>query len=133
MVSGLRVEDRLEGASNFCPWKVRIVFLLMENELWDVVNNTTAHPIQIPTQVNIVAHTAFLKKDIKAKHTILDAVKDHVIPQIPEKARAFEMWEALINLYQSSNANMKMVLREKLRNIQMAKGESVIAFLTQLK
>ena len=70
---------------------------------------------------------------MKAQRTVLDAVKDHVIPHIQEKARAFEMWEALIALYQSSNANRKMVLREKLRNIQMGKGESVTSFLTQLK
>ena len=42
------------------------------------------------------------------------------------------MCEALINLFQSSNANRKMVLCEKLKNIEMAKGESVIAYLTQV-
>lgn len=40
MVSGLRVEDRLDGAGNFCPWKARIMLLLQENELWVVVDNS---------------------------------------------------------------------------------------------
>ena len=35
------MEDRLDGAGNFVPWKARIVLILEENELWNgVVNNT---------------------------------------------------------------------------------------------
>jgi hypothetical protein len=40
MAIGLRVEDRLDGAANFNPWKERIVSLLQECELWDIVNIT---------------------------------------------------------------------------------------------
>ena len=39
MATGLRLEDRLDGATNFSPWKERIVLLLEEAELWDIVNN----------------------------------------------------------------------------------------------
>ena len=42
------------------------------------------------------------------------------------------MWESLSNLYQSSNQNRKMVLREKLRSTRMARGESVTAYLTRV-
>jgi hypothetical protein len=40
MATGLRVEDRLDGAANFSSWKERIVLLLQECELWDIVENT---------------------------------------------------------------------------------------------
>ena len=41
MVTGVRLEDRLDGAGNFVSWKARIVLILEENELWnEVVNNT---------------------------------------------------------------------------------------------
>ena len=43
MAAGLRMEDRLDGAGNFVPWKARILLVLEENELWDeVIKNTTA-------------------------------------------------------------------------------------------
>jgi hypothetical protein len=32
-VRTLRVEDRLEGVTNFWAWKARILFLLEENDL----------------------------------------------------------------------------------------------------
>ena len=42
----LRLEDRLDGAGNFVPWKDRIVLILEENKLWDeVVHSTQANPM----------------------------------------------------------------------------------------
>ena len=86
------MEDRLDEARNFVPWKARILLVLEDNELWhEVVNNTTSHPIVIPASTDAVALAAFNKKDIKARRIILDAVKDHVIPHISSKTRAYEM------------------------------------------
>jgi hypothetical protein len=36
----MRVEDRLAGVSNWSPWKARIVFVLEDLELWDIVQAT---------------------------------------------------------------------------------------------
>jgi len=35
--AGLRFEDRLDGASNFCPWRERINLVLEENGLLEIV------------------------------------------------------------------------------------------------
>ena len=132
--TGLRSEDKLDGAKNFVSWKARIVLLLRENELWDeAVNNTTTHPIVITNATtDPVVSVSFEKKDIKTMRIILDAVKDHVIPHISAKDHAHEMWSALTGLFQSSNENRKMVLREKLKNIKMVKGEVCMAYLTRI-
>ena len=42
------------------------------------------------------------------------------------------MWTALTNLYQSSNENQKMVLREKLISMHMNKGENMTTYLTRI-
>ena len=131
MVSGLRVEDRLDRAANYCAWIARIILLLEKNELLEVVENLPANPIAVPNPtVDLVAYTAFHKKDVKARRTILDAVKDHIIPHIGQLGRAYEMWDSLSKTYQSSNENRKMVLREKLKSIQMAKSDTVTSYLT---
>ena len=132
MATGLRLEDWLDGAGNSVPWKARLVLILEENELWDeVVHNTTTVPIVVPPTTDATTLTAF-NEDIKARRIILDAVKDHVIPHILSKTRAFQVWDALTELFQSSNENRKMVLREKLKSIKMAKGELVIYYLTRI-
>jgi hypothetical protein len=43
------------------------------------------------------------------------------------------MWEAIIKLYQNSNLNKKMALKEKLRNTKMGRRESVSSYLTRLR
>ena len=63
---------------------------------------------------------------------ILDVVKGHAIPHISAKDHGHEMWSALTRLFQSSNENRKMVLREKLKNINMVKGEACMAYLTRI-
>ena len=90
MATRLRMEDRLDGARNFVPWKAKIVLILEENELWDeVVHNTTTVSIVFPPTTDAVALFAFNNKDINARRIILDVVKDHVIPHISSKNRAF--------------------------------------------
>ena len=121
------------GAGNSVPWKARLVLILDENELWnEVVNNTTANPIVVPTSTDAQALTAFNKKDVKDRRIILDAVKDHVFPHISSKTRSYQMWDALTSLFQISNENRKMVLKEKLKSIKMANVEGVIPFLTRI-
>ena len=76
MATGLRLEDRLDGARNFVPWKAKLVLILEENELWDeVVHNTTAIPIVVPPTTDALALPALNKKDIQSRKIILDAVK----------------------------------------------------------
>ena len=65
MATELRLEDRLDGAINFIPWKDRSVLTLQENELWEIVNNIVAHLVTSPT---VAADKAsFDKLDIKKK------------------------------------------------------------------
>jgi hypothetical protein len=120
LVVGLRMEDRLTGVCNWSSWKARIVLILEEIELWDIV---------IPP-IDVVLLAEFRKRNIKAKRTILDAVKDHIIPHVSGKDFTFQMWQSLCGLYQSPNQNRKMVLQEKLRGTKMSKTDSVTSFLT---
>ena len=81
MVIGLRVEDRLDGQSNFGAWKEKIISVLEEVEVWDIVEKTVVPPTDA-TQL-----ASFKKNSIKAKRLILDGVKDHVIPHVKGKGQ----------------------------------------------
>ena len=96
---GLRVEDRLDGGRNWTPWRARIVLLLEEYELSETVETS------VVVLIDPVSLAAFKRKNIKAKRVILDSVKDHIIPHATGRDFAFQMWESLSNLYQSSNQN----------------------------
>ena len=107
MATWLRVEDRLDGQNIFGAWKEKIISVLDEAEVWDIVEKTMA----IPTDATQLA--TYKKKCAKAKRLFLDSIKDHVIPHVRGKDHAFGIWEALTKLYQSSNENRKMARRDK--------------------
>jgi hypothetical protein len=67
------------------------------------MKNTQTNPMTVPTYATLLA--AYTKKNIKAKRIILDSIKDHVIPHVTRKSNAYEMWDSLTKLYQSSNEN----------------------------
>jgi hypothetical protein len=123
--SQMRVEDRLAGTSNWSSWKVKMIFIFEDLELWDIVE-AVVPPIPV-TALVLVAE--FRKRNNKAKRTICDAVRDHIIPHLMGKAHAYEMSAFLCKLYESSNENRKMVLHDRLRGIRMLKDESVTSFL----
>jgi hypothetical protein len=121
----LRFEDRLEGASNFSPWRKRMGLLLEENRLWKFVEGKAILP------TDLAQHATHLKKNVNTRRIIVNGVKDHIIPHMPGKKTTKDMWEALVKLYQFDNQRRKMLLREKLRSTKMAKGESVVTYLTK--
>ena len=102
----MRAEDRVAGVSNWSLWKTRIVFVLEDLELWDIVQA----PVVLPPVTAPLLVAEFRKRNNKAKRTICDAVMDHIISHLSGKDYAFEIWDSLYKLYQSPNQNRKMVL-----------------------
>ena len=83
----------MDGQSNFGAWKERIINVLDEVEVWDIVEKT----VVIPTYATQLA--TYKKKCAKAKRLILDGIKDHAISHVRGKDHAFEVCEALTKLY----------------------------------
>jgi hypothetical protein len=78
LASQMRVEDRLAGDRNWSPWKERMVFVLEDLDLWDIVKAVV--PVIPITSPVLVAE--FRKRNNKAKRTICDAVHDHIMPHL---------------------------------------------------
>ena len=86
-VSQMRAEDRLAGASNWSPWKTRLIFVLEDLELCDIVQT----PVVVPPTTTPMLVAEFRRRNNKAKRTICDAVRDHIIPHLNGKDYAFEI------------------------------------------
>ena len=93
MVVQFRVEDRLQGPQNFPTWKERITRILDVSDVEEHVDSMKVAPI---VSVELVA---WKKIDSRAMLIILDGVKDHIVPHLPGKKTALEMWKALESLY----------------------------------
>jgi hypothetical protein len=86
-------KDRLARARNWSPSKTKMIFVLEDLELWDIVQA----PMVIPPSPapSPLLDSYFNKKSTKVKRTICDAVRDHIIPHLTRKYYAFKIWESL--------------------------------------
>ena len=72
----IRYEDRLDGVSNYIPWKVRITIVLKELRVWSFTNSVMTKP------TNKDELEEFEALEARPQRIILDGVKDHLIPHL---------------------------------------------------
>jgi len=51
MVYSIRVEDMLDGATNFKSWNTRILFILDENEIQNYIKQNVSEPKSVEEKV----------------------------------------------------------------------------------
>lgn len=127
MVNGLKVEDRLEGASNFTSWKFRVLIALEENDLLQFVEEKDLsepedHEEKLQVKKNV----------IKAKKILIDSVKDHLVPLISKMTTTRDMFKTLEDLYEINNVSRALALSKQLHQVKMAKGDSVVTYFMKI-
>ena len=85
---GMKVEDNLDGATNFIFWK-SIVLILEKNGFLKLVNEKVPEP-------NVEEDKSHWRKsDAKARRILVDSVRDHLVPQISQKKTTRKMFKTL--------------------------------------
>jgi len=87
------LEDRLEGASNFNFWKLRIMNILQELELDHFVTTVVEEP------TTNVGRDALRRNQAKAKQVIFDSVKDNIMHVLTSVMTTKDCYDTLVNLY----------------------------------
>ena len=125
--NGLRLEYALEGSSNYISWKDRMEVVLEDNGLKEFIDNGVPKPV-----VTDVANLdAWKNKVAKVRRILLEGVRAHIASSLYGKDTPYEMWKALIDLFQIKNDHRKLALKDKLKKIKMEKGDSIQKYLTK--
>ena len=82
----IRYEDRLDGVSNYLPWKVRMIFVLKEWTIWTFANTKVTKPTN---KYELEVHEMLEARDDKV---IINGVKDHIILHLVEKKTTKYVW-----------------------------------------
>jgi hypothetical protein len=99
--------------------------VLKEYDLQELVEKLVVPPTN--TQ-DLVVH----QKEIKYERVILDSMKDHLIPHLSENNMDKEIFYALVGLFHSTNMNRNMVLRNKIRSVQMSRSNNFTSYFTRI-
>jgi hypothetical protein len=99
------VEDRLDGSSNFSSWKSRLHITLEEDDLLSVIQKT------LPEITTDEEKEEWKEDDVKAKKIIIYSVRDHLLPCIANLKTTYEMYDALKNMFESTNILRALTLK----------------------
>jgi hypothetical protein len=113
-------EDRLEGASNFNAWKCRILNILEECDLDELVTRVIEEP------TSNIGRTAYKKRHSKDKRVIFDSVKDNMMPIIGHLRTAKDCFDSLANLYEKKAPTQKRILKKLLRTLRMERVKPLL-------
>ena len=126
MVNGIKVEDRLEGDSNYTAWKLRMKVTLKDNDLKQFIEKSDQPPKE-NDELN-----KWEKDNARAMKLIVDGVKDHLLPIIFELDTAYEMLQTLEEMFEVNNTTRILNLKDSLSNIKMNKGEIVASYFIRI-
>jgi hypothetical protein len=90
----VRANDRLEGATNFNVWKLRITNILQEHDLSQYVT------IVVEEHTTNARRAAFRKIQAKAKQIIFDSVKGSIMSAMTSLMTIKDCMDTLVNLYE---------------------------------
>lgn len=119
----VKAEDKLEGASKFNVWKLRVMNILQEHELDQFVTSVVEEP---------TSRAAFRRNQAKAKRIIFDSVKDNIMPVMTPLMTAKECMDTLVNLFEKKAPSQKRTRKHKCKYLKMEKGESVASFCSKI-
>jgi hypothetical protein len=122
----VKVEDKLVGASNFNAWKGRILNIIEENDLEELITRVIEEPTSNTTRV------ASRKKQTKAKSIIFYSVKENMMPIIGHLRTPKDCFDALEKLYEKKAPTHKIILKKQLRTLRMGKYDSIVSFFSNI-
>ena len=122
----MKIEDCLEGPSNFISWKSRVLILLEENDLLQCVNE------KVPESEAGEDKPRWRKNDAKARRILVDSVKHHLVPQVSKKKTTKKMFKTLKKLFEHSSINVTLTLRNQLSKMKMIKSKSTTSYFMRI-
>jgi gag-polypeptide of LTR copia-type len=106
--------DPLTGANNHAVWKIKMMDILMGQDLWEYVDGTTTEPS------DVMAKAAWKKKDRMALSTIRLRVANKMLVYVVSSATSKEAWDGLKSLLETQGALGIVLAWRKLFQSQCA-------------
>jgi hypothetical protein len=136
MTYSMKSKNKLEWASNFRAWKIRIDLILAKNKVLDIVKGKIMER-QFEEEKekephNVAVMEKFKDNDINVMSIIVDSVKDHLIPYISHLNSSKKMYDALTNLFSVRNIGQVMSLKNELRDMKMNNDDSITSYFVRI-
>ncbi|KAI9153179.1 hypothetical protein LWI28_007285 [Acer negundo] len=120
---GVKFEVKpFDGKSNFTLWQRKMKNLLIQQDLYFIVDGVEKKPKDMSTETWKVL-------DEKAMSSIELHLSDEVICNVMEEKSANGTWEKLEKLYMGKTLSNKLTLKDQLYGLKMEEGGDVMSHL----
>lgn len=106
--------------SDYHAWKMSLDLTLEEHDAMDYVQGNITEP---PSNALVATKTKYKKGEVKAKKIIRDYIHKHLVAYISDLGTSKEMYDKLVCMFKTSNANEVLFLKNKLKDIKKGRGE----------
>jgi hypothetical protein len=132
----MKLENKLDGASNFRVWKTRIDIILSKNKVLDIVKGKIVEPEfeegKEKEPQNVAVMEKFKDNEINAMSIIVEYIKYHLIPYISHFDSSKNMYDALTYLFSVRNIGQVMSLKNELRDMKMNDDGSITSYFVRI-
>jgi gag-polypeptide of LTR copia-type/Domain of unknown function (DUF4219) len=104
----------LSGTENYAIWKIKMMDILMRQDLWEYIDGTTTQPSEPTTKA------AWAKKHRMALSMIQLQVVDKMLVYVASLAMSKEVWDALKGLLETQGVLRIILAWQKLFQSQCA-------------
>ena len=119
--------EPLTGAENYAIWKIKMMDILMGQDLWEYVDGLTTQPMEADLL------TTWHKKDRMALSTIRLWVADKMLVYVASSTSAKEAWDTLKSLLETQGALGIVLAWRKLFRSQCADGMPIDEHIRTLR
>eukprot|EP00253_Pinus_taeda_P005051 PITA_05051 len=127
--SYFKSEDKLHDKSNYHAWKMSLDLTLEEQDIMDYVQGKISEP---SSNAPTVAKTKYKKGEVKAKKIIGDSIHKHLVAYISDLSTSKEIYDRLVGMFKSSNANQVLFLKSKLKDIKKGRNEDIQSYFMRI-
>jgi putative lipoic acid-binding regulatory protein len=136
MTYSMKLEKKLDGASNFRAWNTRIDLILAKNKVLDLMKGKI---VELEFEEgkekelqNVAVMENFRDNEINAMRIIVDSIKYHLIPYISHLDSSKKMYDSLTNLFLVRNIEQVMSLKNELRDMNMNDDDIITSYFVRI-
>jgi hypothetical protein len=136
MTYSMKLENKLDGASNLRAWKTRIDLILAKNKVLDIMKGKIVklefEERKEKEPQNVAAMEKFKDSYINAMSIIVESIKDHLLPYISHLDSSKKMYDALTNIFSVRNIGQVMSLNNELRDMKMNDEDIITSYFVRI-
>ena len=127
--SYFKSDDKLHDKSNYHAWKMSLDSTLEEQDVMDYVQGKISEP---PSNASAIANTKYKEGEVNAKKIIGDSIHKYLVAYISNLNTSKEIYDRLVSMFKSSNANQVLFLNNKLKDIKKGRNGDIQSYFMRI-